>query len=115
MTMEYTIDCKNKKMGRVASEIAQILQGKKEPEYDPRLEGKDSVLVQNVDDLELTGNKMDQKVYYSHTTQIGHLKERKIRDVIAKHGKKYILRHAVLRMLPKNKLQAKRIKRMKFQ
>src|SRR3989344_3738032 len=112
--MEYTIDCKNKRMGRVASEIAQILQGKKEPTYDPRVEGDDSVLVQNVEELALSGNKIDQKVYYSHTTQIGHLKERKIRDVIAKHGKKYILRHAVLHMLPKNKLQAKRIKKMRF-
>ncbi|OGM91225.1 50S ribosomal protein L13 [Candidatus Wolfebacteria bacterium RIFCSPHIGHO2_01_FULL_48_22] len=112
--MEYTIDCKNKRLGRVASEIATILQGKKEPEYDPRLEGVDTVVVQNVDKIELSGSKLEQKKYYSHTTQIGHLKERKLQDVIAKHGKKYVLRHAVLRMLPKNKLQAKRIKRMKF-
>src|SRR3989344_1952202 len=104
--MEYTIDCKNKRLGRIATEIAVILQGKKEPSYNPRLEGSDTVVVQNVEDLELSGNKLEQKKYYSHTTQIGHLKERKIKDVLAKHGKKYILRHAVLHMLPKNKLKA---------
>lgn len=112
--MQYTIDAKGKKLGRIASEIAVILQDKKNASYDPRLEGADVVLVENVESLELSGNKLEQKKYYSHTTQIGHLKERKIKDVIAKHGKKYILRHAVMHMLPKNKLQAKRIQRMKF-
>lgn len=113
--MQYTIDAKGKRLGRIASEIATILQGKKEASYNPRLEGNDSVLVKNVDMLELSGKKLEQKKYYSHTTQIGHLKIRTVKNVIATHGKKYVLRHAVLRMLPKNKLQAKRIKRMKFE
>jgi large subunit ribosomal protein L13 len=112
--MEYTIDCKNKRLGRVASEIATILQGKKNASYEPRLEGTDTVVVQNVDALELSGSKLEQKKYYSHTTQIGHLKVRKMEDVIAKHGKRYVLRYAVMHMLPKNRLQAKRIKRMKI-
>jgi large subunit ribosomal protein L13 len=110
--MEYTIDCKGKVLGRVASEIAMILQGKKTATYNPRLEGEDTVLIKNVDKLSLTGRKLDQKVYYSHTTQIGHLKERKIKDVIEKHGMEWVLRKAVMRMLPKNRLQIRRIKRM---
>ncbi|MCL5011820.1 MAG: 50S ribosomal protein L13 [Patescibacteria group bacterium] len=110
----YTIDCTHKTLGRVATEIATILQGKKHASYDPRLEGDDTVTVLHIDDLVLTGRKEEQKVYYSHTTQIGHLKERKIKDVIAKHGKKYVLRHAVERMLPKNKLQIRRMKRITF-
>jgi large subunit ribosomal protein L13 len=110
--MEYTIDCKGKVLGRIASEIAVILQGKKNPNYNPRLEGDDKVIVKNVSKLVLTGNKMKQKVYYSHTTQIGHLKERKFKDVVAKHGMGWVLRKAVLRMLPKNKLQARRIKKL---
>lgn len=110
--MEHIIDCKGKVLGRVASEIAMILQGKKSTGYNPRLEGSDKVLVKNVDKLALTGRKIDQKIYYSHTTQIGHLKERKIKDVIAKHGMEWVLRKAVMRMLPKNKLQIRRIKRM---
>lgn len=99
-------------MGRVASEIAVILQGKKNPSYDPRLEGDDKVIVKNIDQIEFTGNKEDQKIYYSHTTQLGHLKERKFKDVVAKHGMKFVLRKAVLKMLPKNKLQIRRIKRL---
>jgi large subunit ribosomal protein L13 len=110
----YTIDCTNKPLGRVATEIATILQGKKSASYDPRLEGTDTVEVRNVDDLKLTGRKEEQKMYYSHTTQIGHLKERIYKDVVAKHGKKYILKHAVQRMLPKNKLQIRRMKRITF-
>ncbi len=109
---EYTIDCKGKILGRTASEIALILQGKKNSNYNPRLEGEDKVIVKNIDGLILTGRKLSQKVYYSHTTQIGHLKERKIKDVIEKHGMEWVLKKAVLRMLPKNKLQARRIKRL---
>ena len=110
--MEYTIDCKGKVLGRLASEIALILQGKKNASYNPRLEGDDKVIVKNIDKLTLTGSKADQKVYYSHTTQIGHLKERKFKDVVEKNGMEWVLRKAVLRMLPKNKLQARRIKRL---
>ena len=109
---DYTIDCTKKRFGRVASEIALILQGKKNPSYNPRLEGEDRVIVKNVDKLTFSGSKEDQKKYYSHTTQIGHLKERKFKDVAAKHGRGYILKKAVLQMLPKNKLAAKRILRM---
>lgn len=110
--MDYIIDCSKKRLGRIASEAALILQGKKSVAYDPRLSGDDRVVIKNIDQLTLGGNKEAQKVYYSHTTQIGHLKERLMKDVIEKHGKGYILRHAVLRMLPKNKLQAIRIKNL---
>jgi large subunit ribosomal protein L13 len=112
--MKYTINCSQKTLGRVASEIASILQGKKNPSYDPRLEGDDTVVIENVDALTLTGKKKDQKVYYSHTTQIGHLKERSYQDVVEKHGKRYVLLHAIQRMLPKNKLQIRRMKRISF-
>ena len=112
--MHYVIDCAKKPLGRVATEIACILQGKKEPSYDPRLEGTDTVEIKNIDALVLTGRKEDQKIYYSLTTQIGHLKEAKFKDVVAKHGKQYILKHAVQRMLPKNKLQIRRMKRISF-
>ena len=109
---EYTIDCKGKVLGRVASDIAVILQGKKNANYNPRLEGEDKVLVKNVSKLAMTGDKINQKIYYSHTTQIGHLTERKVKDVIEKHGMEWGLRKSVMRMLPKNKLQIRRIKRM---
>ncbi|MBP6855860.1 MAG: 50S ribosomal protein L13 [Candidatus Pacebacteria bacterium] len=110
--MDYIIDCSQKRLGRVASEAAMILQGKKSPSYDPRLAGSDRVILKNINDLTVGGNKEEQKIYYAHTTQIGHLKERPMKDVIAKHGKGYVLRQAVLHMLPKNKLQAIRIKNL---
>ncbi|MFA6352838.1 MAG: 50S ribosomal protein L13 [Candidatus Paceibacterota bacterium] len=113
--MEYTIDCKGRSLGRVASEVASILQGKRDPSYEPRLVGDDTVVIKNVDQIKLTGNKGQQKIYYSHTTQLGHLKERKIKDVIQKHGMKFILKKSIVNMLPKNKLRVERIKKMSFE
>lgn len=110
--MEYTIDAKNKSLGRIASEIAVILQGKKSADYEPRLGGKDKVLVKNVDGIVLTGRKEEQKIYYRHTGYMGHLKQETAKEVIAKKGKKELLRRAVSRMLPKNRLANDRIKRL---
>jgi len=109
--MKHIIDAKNKKLGRLASEIAVILQGKNKPSYNPRLEGDERVCVKNISEIELTGAKKSQKVYYYHAGQLGHLKENKFKDVFAKNPG-WILRHAVRLMLPKNKLQSKRLKRL---
>lgn len=108
----HTIDAKNKKLGRLASEIAVILQGKKSADYEQRLAGQDRVVVKNVDFLVLTGKKEEQKTYYHHTGYMGHLKEETAKEVIAKKGKKELLRRAVINMLPKNKLRIIRIKRL---
>jgi len=110
--MIYTIDATNKPLGRLASEIAVILQGKKSPKYQPRLEGEDKVIVKNVDKMIVTGKKFKQKKYYRHTTQIGHLKERTLEQIWSKKGPAEVLRRAVLGMLPKNKLRVKRMKRL---
>lgn len=109
--MDYTIDAKNKRLGRLATEIAVILQGKKNPGYEPRLEGEDRVIVKNVDKIVLTGRKIKQKVYYKHTGPLGHLKVRKFEDVFSKKPA-WVLRHAVRLMLPKNRLSAKRMRRL---
>ena len=110
--MDYTIDAAKKRLGRLASEIAVILQGKKSVNYNPRLPGDDKVIVKNIDKLEVSGKKEKQKIYFRHTGYMGHLKEEKFLDVVNKKGKSEVLRRAVMRMLPKNKLQIKRIKRM---
>jgi len=110
--MQYTIDAADKSLGRLASEIAVILQGKKNPKYEPRLEGEDGVIVKNIDKIKVTGKKFKQKIYYRHTTQIGHLKQRTMKQVWQKNGAAEILRLAVMRMLPKNRLRAKRIKKL---
>lgn len=109
--MEHIIDAKHKPVGRLASEIATILQGKTHVDYDPKFEGTDTVVVKNIEGMLMSGRKATQKVYYKHTGPLGHLKERKYKDVFAKDPM-WILRHAVRLMLPKNKLAAKRLKRI---
>jgi len=109
--MEHVIDAKNKKLGRLASDIAVILQGKKDVSYEPRLSGNDTVRVKNVSKVAVTGKKMDQKKYYKHAGPLGHLKEKKLSDAMEKDPS-WVLRHAVNLMLPKNKLRAKRMRRL---
>ncbi len=110
-TMDHVIDAKQKHLGRLASQVAGILQGKNTPAYNPRLEGEGRVVVKNAAQIELTGKKVEQKRYYKHTGPLGHLKERKFKDVVAKNPG-WVIRRAVMMMLPKNKLQAKRMKRL---
>ncbi len=110
--VNYTIDATNKSVGRLASEIAVILQGKKSPKYEPRLESEDRVIVKNIDKIKITGKKFKQKIYYRHTTQIGHLKQQTLETLWQKKGPAEVLRLAVMRMLPKNKLRVKRMKRL---
>ncbi len=109
--MEYVIDATNKKLGRMASEIATILQNKKTAYYEPRLAGSDSVLVKNIDKLDISPNKREQKIYYRHTGYMGHLKEKKLGIAYAENPGK-VLRKTVERMLPKNFLKMKRLRRL---
>jgi len=108
---EIILDAKSKKLGRLASEIAVILQGKKHSDYEGRKEGEDKVIVKNIKKLEVSGRKSEQKVYYRHTGYVGHLKEKKYKDAFEKDPT-WILRHAVRGMLPKNWLRDKRLKRL---
>lgn len=109
--MDYTINAQNQRLGRLASEIAVILQGKKTAAYEPRLSGADRVIVKNVSKIAVTGKKYTQKVYYHHTGYMGHLREKKFREVFEKSPEK-VLWKAVYNMLPKNRLRAKRLKRL---
>ncbi|OGY99321.1 MAG: 50S ribosomal protein L13 [Candidatus Liptonbacteria bacterium RIFCSPLOWO2_01_FULL_52_25] len=111
--MDYNIDAKNKILGRLASEIAAILQGKKSAKYNPRLIGEDRALVSNFEGVKVTGAKMKDKVYYKHTGYVGHLKEMTLEQMFAKDPKR-VLREAVRRMLPKNFLNQKRMKNLVF-
>lgn len=110
--MEHIIDASHKKLGRLASEVAIILQGKKSPDYDQRLAGRDSVRIKNIDKMAVGRGKMKQKIYYRHTTQIGHLKKQTLSMLWQKKGPAEVLKLAVLRMLPKNKLRNQRMKRL---
>lgn len=109
--MNYTIDAKNKKLGRLASEIAVILQGKKSVYYEPRLAGQDKVVVENVKELAFSGNKFQKKRYYRHTGYMGHLRSKTLQELFEKNPAE-VLKTSVERMLPKNFLKDKRMKRL---
>ncbi|MAF79476.1 50S ribosomal protein L13 [bacterium] len=108
---EHTIDAKGKRLGRLASEIAIILQGKKSPHYERRLAGSDKVIVKNIEKIEITGKKFEDKLYYKHTGPLGHLKEKTYKQKFEKKPA-WVLEHAVRLMLPKNRLQKPRMKRL---
>ncbi len=108
---EIIIDAKNEKLGRLASKISSILQGKDKVSYEARLEGGNTVTVKNIRLIEVTGRKAAQKIYYHHTGYMGHLKEKTYAEAFAKDPK-WVLRNAVRGMLPKNRLQAKRLKQL---
>ena len=110
---DHIIDAKGKKLGRLATEIAGILQGKHKASYAPEKVSEDRVLVKNADKIEVSGNKMKQKTYYHHTGYMGHLKETSMEAAFAKDPKK-VLRETVRNMLPKNFLNTPRLKHLVF-
>jgi large subunit ribosomal protein L13 len=111
--MDYHIDAKNKVLGRLATDIALILQGKKSASYERNRVSDDKVYVKNVDGLRVTGNKSVQKVYYKHTGYVGHLKEKSLEQKM-EQDPKWVLQRAVRKMLPRNFLTQKRIKNLVF-
>ena len=110
--MEYHIDAKNKVLGRVATDIALILQGKKSATYERNRVSEDKVYVKNVANIRVTGKKEEQKVYYHHTGYVGHLKELTYEQQFAKDPRT-VLRMAVKNMLPKNFLKQQSIIKVK--
>ena len=111
--MDYHIDAKNKVLGRVASDIALILQGKKSASYERNRVSADKVYVKNCKDIVVTGAKRTQKIYYHHTGYVGHLKELTFEQKVAKDPRS-VLRRAVRKMLPKNFLNQKRLNNLIF-
>lgn len=108
------IDASNQSLGRLASKIAILLQGKDKPNFDPSKDEGKIVIVKNVDKIKITGKKKETKKYYFHSGYLGGLKEIKLKEMLKKDPKK-LLQLAVLGMLPKNKLRKKRIQRLKFE
>lgn len=111
--MDHHIDANKKTLGRLASEISLILQGKKSASYERNRVSADKVYVKNVGGIVVTGNKATQKIYYHHTGYVGHLKELSYEQKFAKDPRK-VLREAVRKMLPKNFLNQKRLKNLIF-
>ena len=97
------IDAQDKVLGRLATEIADILRGKDLPQFTNHTDGGDYVVVVNAEKVKLTGNKLKGMVYTSYSGWIGGKKEKTVEEVLAKDPT-YVIHHAVKGMLPKNKL-----------
>ncbi len=109
----HTIDATNKVLGRLACKIAILLRGKHKPDFVPYKDRGDFVVVKNIDKIKLSGGKIEKKIYYRHSGYLGGLKKIPLKRIF-KENPAEILRKAVLGMLPKNKLRAKQIKRLKI-
>lgn len=109
----YLVDAKDKVLGRLASRIAQILIGKHKPTYVHYLDVGDFIVVVNAEKVQLTGRKMDNKIYYRHSSYPGGLKQQTAKDVLKKYPERLIQR-AVKGMIPKNKMQNLRMKKLKI-
>lgn len=99
----YVVDATGHTLGRLASEISSILRGKNKPTYTPHIDTGDYVIVVNADKIQVTGKKLDQKVYYNHSDYVGGMKETTLREKMAKKPEDVIYL-AVKGMLPKGPL-----------
>lgn len=108
----HLVDISGQKLGRVATHIAKLLIGKNKPTYTPRVDAGDFVVVINSDQLVLTGNKLDNKLYQHHSGYPGGFKEATAKELMDKDSRR-VVEHAVKGMLPKNKLQSPRLRRLK--
>lgn len=108
----FVVDADNQVLGRVATRVARILIGKDKPNFTPYLDCGDHVIVINADRVRLTGNKIEQKVYRRHSGYPGGLKEIPIRAMMQRRPEE-VVREAVVGMLPKNKLRARRAKKLR--
>ncbi len=106
------IDADGQTLGRLATQIATLLRGKHKPTYSPSVDCGDYVVVLNADKIQVTGNRLDQKIYYRHSGYPGGLKQISLRDQLEKFPTRPV-EDAVRGMLPKNKLGRKMFKKLK--
>jgi len=107
----HLIDVKGKILGRVSSEIAQLLMGKSKPYFVKNLDCGDYVVVLNAKEVKTTGKKEDLKTYYRHSGYPGGFKAEKLKDLRQRNPEE-IIKHAVSGMIPQNKLRASMLKRL---
>jgi large subunit ribosomal protein L13 len=106
------LDATDKPLGRLATRAARLLIGKDKPSFTPYLDSGDHVVVINADKVKMTGNKVEQKVYYSHSGYPGGFKAvpaKRVREA----KPEWVVREAIVGMLPKNKLRASRAKKLR--
>ncbi|MFP7495384.1 50S ribosomal protein L13 [Terribacillus saccharophilus] len=105
------VDAEGQTLGRLASEVAAILRGKHKPTYTPHADTGDNVIIINAEKIELTGNKLADKIYYRHSNHPGGLKQRTADEMRTKYPEQ-MLELAIKGMLPKGPLARKMIKKL---
>lgn len=109
----YLIDAEGQTLGRLASQIASIIRGKNKPTYTPHADTGDFVVVINAEKINVTGNKLNDKIYYNHSGYAGGLKKRTLKEMLEKKPEE-VLRKAIWGMLPHNKLGRKQMGKVKI-
>ena len=99
----FLVDATDKTLGRLSTEIARRLRGKHKPEFTPHVDTGDYIIVVNAEKIRVTGNKLNDKMYYHHTGYIGNMKKTNLADLLDEHPER-VIETAVKGMLPKNPL-----------
>ena len=107
----YVVDAAGCTLGRLSSQVASVLRGKHKPTYTPHIDTGDYVIVINAEKIKVTGKKLDQKIYYSHSDYVGGMKETTLREMMNKKPEK-VIELAVKGMLPKGPLGRQMIKKL---
>ena len=107
----YVVDAEGCTLGRLASEVASVLRGKNKPVFTPHVDTGDYVIVINAEKIKVTGKKLDQKIYYSHSDYVGGMKETTLREMMNKKPEK-VIELAVKGMLRKGPLGRQMIKKL---
>ncbi|MDE6220930.1 MAG: 50S ribosomal protein L13 [Lachnospiraceae bacterium] len=107
----YVVDATGMTLGRLASEVASILRGKKKPIFTPHIDTGDYVIIVNAEKIAVTGKKLDQKVYYHHSEYVGGMKSATLREKLNKRPEE-VIEHAVKGMLPKGPLGREMYKKL---
>ena len=107
----YVVDAEGQTLGRLASEIAKVLRGKNKPTYTPHIDTGDYVIVVNAEKIKVSGNKLNDKVYYRHSDYVGGLKSVTLKEALQKNPV-FVIEHAVKGMLPKGPLGREMFKKL---
>jgi large subunit ribosomal protein L13 len=105
----HLVDAAGVPLGRLASRVAQLIRGKHKPTFTPHMDGGDFVVVINAEKVKLTGRKLEQKHYFSHTGYMGHERFTPANKLLAKHPDR-VIEKAVFGMLPKNSLSRQKLR-----
>lgn len=106
------VDAEGKNLGRLATQIADMLRGKRKPEYTPHIDTGDFVVVVNAEKITVTGNKLTEKKYRRHTGYPGGLRERSLEEMLERRPEE-VIRKAVQGMMPKNRLGRAQLRKLK--